>query len=795
MSRHNSRQKLSQFLLVEHLERRDVPAMIYDFDLVRQNAADFRDDSLLLTLTTPIAPDFSVGAYAPGLQLIRNYHLVPNLYEAKIQGATLLGTLEKLEPSLRVAMVQPNAKIQAAGIPNDPSFSKLYGLNNTGQTGGKFDADIDATEAWDTQTGTGRTIVAILDTGVDYNHPDLRDNIWTNTGEVAGNGIDDDHNGFIDDVHGYNFVTLTGDPMDDNGHGTHVAGTIGAVGDNGIGVAGVNWHTRLMALKFLDSTGSGYLADAIAALDYAVQMGARISNNSWGGGGYEATLGQALARATVGGHIFVAAAGNSSSNNDVTAAYPANYNSPNVVSVAAVDQNGVLASFSNYGPTSVDIAAPGVNIYSTLPGGTYGSYSGTSMATPHVTGALSLYLDAHPGASATEALSALYQSADSLTSLQNRVAGGRRLNVGNMFTQLAPPVSDPQGARVVAGQFNQAGGSITSASLTFSEEVQPSSFSLADVSLVGPLGTLAISSVTTVTGSGNKQFTITFAPISQAGNYRLGVGPAILDLTGNYMDQNVNGFNGELSDLYTLDWTQQVQTVFTNNSRVAIRDLRTVTSTITVDADLIIGDLNVRMDASHTYVSDMVITLTSPTNVVYTLFNRRGTSGDNLIGTVFDDQAAVGIAEGLAPFTGAFRPEGSLTSLVGKNARGKWTLSISDKASRDSGTLQGWSLEFTQQLQGSAMPARRLAGSQLAKAQVALVSVALPVGPMWTGGALLSANQPLTPVPDLHAAHPMAVANTAAALQARLDMSVWSRFLADETGTPWSTRNRAAKAY
>ena len=284
-----------------------------------------------------------------------------------------------------VEFAQPDYRVRLTATPNDPSMGSLWGLDAIG-----------APAAWNTGTGTGRTIVAVIDSGVAYNHPDLKANMWRNPGEIAGNGIDDDHDGYVDDVVGYNFVVNNGNPIDDNGHGTHVAGTIGAVGDNGVGIAGVNWHARIMALKFLDSSGSGYTSDAVRALNFAVAHGAKVVNASFGGGGFDQAMSTALANARAKGAIVVAAAGNDGTDNDANPVYPANYTGDNLVSVAATDRNDRLASFSNYGRTTVDIAAPGVGIYSTLPNGKYGSYSGTSMATPHVAGALALVWDAHP---------------------------------------------------------------------------------------------------------------------------------------------------------------------------------------------------------------------------------------------------------------------------------------------------------------------------------------------------------------------------------------------------------------
>ncbi|MFM8931151.1 MAG: S8 family peptidase, partial [Gemmataceae bacterium] len=307
-SRQNPQKSPHTRLSLEALENRVVPAAVLDYDLVAKSPANFSAKTVILQLPDGAKPDYSTGAYAPGLKLTKAYPLVPGMYQANISGQSLIKTLDALKANTRVQLVQPDAKITAQMIPNDSRFSELWGMNNTGQTGGAFDADIDAAEAWDKATGTGQTVVAVIDTGVDYNHPDLKANIWTNTREIAGNGRDDDGNGYVDDVRGWDFFNNDADPMDDNGHGTHVSGTIGAVGNNSIGVAGVNWRTRIMPLKFLGADGSGYLSGAIDAVNYAVANGARLSNNSWGGGPYDATLGKAISNAAVKGHIFVAAA-------------------------------------------------------------------------------------------------------------------------------------------------------------------------------------------------------------------------------------------------------------------------------------------------------------------------------------------------------------------------------------------------------------------------------------------------------------------------------------------------------
>ncbi|MCG3118724.1 MAG: Thermophilic serine proteinase [bacterium] len=322
----------------------------------------------------------------------------------------------QLQNDPRIEYIEPNYIYRASGVPNDPQFSDLWGMNNTGQTGGTNDADIDAPEAWDTQTGSDSTLIAVIDTGVDYNHPDLAANVWTNPNEIPSNGIDDDHNGYVDDIHGWDFANNDNDPMDDNLHGTHVAGTIGAIGNNGVGVAGVNWRTKIMALKFLSGNGSGSLANAISAILYGANMKARVMNNSWGGGGFSQALMDAIQYANDHGALFVAAAGNDGSDNDQSANYPSNYEVPNVVAVAAIDHKGDLAVFgsgggggicgcggsviglpgSNYGATTVDLAAPGKEVLSTTPNNGYQKLSGTSMATPHVTGVAGLLISQFP---------------------------------------------------------------------------------------------------------------------------------------------------------------------------------------------------------------------------------------------------------------------------------------------------------------------------------------------------------------------------------------------------------------
>ncbi|HAZ45207.1 MAG TPA: hypothetical protein DCZ55_12255 [Cyanobacteria bacterium UBA11371] len=360
-------------------------------------------------------------------------------------GATVLGTTTNLGIQLwelrnlttdqaiatlskdsRIEYIEPNYLRSLDATPNDPSFDQLWGLNNTAQTGGKLDADIDAPEAWNIQTGNN-VVVGVIDTGVDYNHPDLAANIWTNPGEIAGDGIDNDGNGYVDDIHGYDFSDGDSNPLDYQGHGTHVAGTIAAVGNNSTGVAGVNWSAKILPIKIFPNATD---FNIVKAIEYSANMGVKVTNNSWGGGPGSAALKDAIQFAGSKGQLFIAAAGNDGTNTDIFPHYPSSFNLDNIISVAATDHNDALAGFSNYGATSVDLGAPGVNIYSTIPGG-YGYKSGTSMATPHVAGVASLIWSQYPSLTAQDVKDRILNFADPIAALNGKTLTGARLNAFN----------------------------------------------------------------------------------------------------------------------------------------------------------------------------------------------------------------------------------------------------------------------------------------------------------------------------------------------------------------------------
>lgn len=323
------------------------------------------------------------------------------------------------QESLVEYVVPNNLHYLDVTVPNDPGGRQMWGLHNTGQSGGTPDADIDAPEAWDITTGSHDVVIAVIDSGADLDHEDLAANIWTNPGEIPGNGMDDDGNGYVDDVHGWDFSSNDNDPSPAGGvcmgHGTHTAGTIGAAGNNGLGVVGVNWNVKIMPLKafepFMGIFCSASDADLIAAIEYHTVMGVPISSNSWGGGGANAALYAAIRASN---SVFVAAAGNDGRNNDTTPHYPSSYDLDNIIAVAATDRNDNRAGFSNYGLTSVDLGAPGADIPSTLPNDNYGYMSGTSMATPHVAGVAGLLLAQDPNLTINEIKWRILNGTDSI---------------------------------------------------------------------------------------------------------------------------------------------------------------------------------------------------------------------------------------------------------------------------------------------------------------------------------------------------------------------------------------------
>jgi subtilisin-like proprotein convertase family protein/subtilisin family serine protease len=577
-------------------------------------------------------------------------------------------TVEKALAQLRsdpsVLYAEPNYIVHTSTVPNDARFAELYGMNNTGQTGGTADADIDAVEAWDSTTGSARIVVGVVDTGIDYNHEDLAANVWINPNEIAGNGLDDDGNGYIDDVHGINAITGTGDPMDDNSHGSHCSGTIGGVGGNGIGVAGVNWEVQIMGLKFLDAGGSGSLEAAITAIDYAVAMknagvNLRVLSNSWGGGGFSQALQDAIQAANDVDILFVAAAGNSGTDNDVVPEYPSGYDVPNVIAVAATDHNDGLAGFSEFGLTTVDLGAPGVDILSTTPGNTYSVFSGTSMATPHVSGVAALVLSANETLSTAELKDILINSGDPVPSLAGKTVSGKRLNAASAVAEAGPPVP----------RFNMG---VTPANQVVTQE-DTATYNIDLASVAGFTGDVALSA------AADPSLTVAISPavVAAPGTATLTVGTSQATPVGVY-NIVVTGQSGELVKTRTVQLRVRAfgtvdQPYPSTDTPIAIPDVNPtgITSVINVPDALVVQEVRVDLNVTHTYIGDLLITLTSPLGTVVTLHNHAGGSADDIHQTY------------TLP-----------VEFTGQGAQGPWTLHIQDDAAVDVGTLDSWTLHI-----------------------------------------------------------------------------------------------------
>ncbi len=432
-------------------------------------------------------------------QIFKNKQNIPklaNVYLFKVpQGTNILQAVEEYKKDTNVLYAEPNFIYKVAIVPNDPRFSEQWGFHNTGQTGGTPDADIDAPEAWDIETGDSSIVVAVIDTGVDYNHADLSANMWTNADETPNNGIDDDNNGYIDDYRGWDFYNNDKDPFDDNGHGTHTSGTAAATTNNNIGVAGTCWNCKIMPLKFLNSGGSGTSDDAADAVIYAADNGAKITSNSWGCSNcYNQVLKDAFDYAYSRGVLSIAAAGN---DNTDSSHYPSDYD--NVMKIAATDNSDSKASFSNYG-FNTSVAAPGVGILSTVPTGScencnptgYASYSGTSMATPHVAGLAGLIWSNNPTLTNNDVRHILRQGVDifgvDIAQIPSVYIGTGRINalkslqinsVSHGTAEIISPIDKQEVSRIVdiIGTANSpdASGTYT---LEYGEGLYPTSWNL-----------------------------------------------------------------------------------------------------------------------------------------------------------------------------------------------------------------------------------------------------------------------------------------------------------------------------
>jgi len=543
--------------------------------------------------------------------------------------------------------------------PNDPSYPLLWGLNNTGQTGGTPDADIDAPEAWDIQTGNPNTVIGVIDSGVDYNHPDLVNNIWTNPGEIDGDGIDNDNNGYIDDVRGWDFAYNDNDPMDVRGHGTHVAGTIAAKGNNSVGVTGVAWNAKIMPLKFLNDSGSGSTSNAILALNYATAKGVKLTNNSWGGGPYSQALYDAINTAGQQGALFIAAAGNKSQNNDITPFYPASYNLSNIISVASTDHNDALSIFNNggshYGLTSVDLGAPGSNIYSTTPGGNYASYNGTSMASPHVAGAAALVWSQKPNWTAQEVKNRLLDTTDAIPALSGRTVSGGRLN---LYNALPPADTTPPTAISFSPADNATGvGVLDNLVINFSEAIQKGTGNLvikklSDNSVVETIAVTAAN----VTVSGSQLTIDPTANLAEGTDYYVEIANgAIKDIAGN----NYAGITGNS----TWNFTTVAPADTTPPTAISFSPADNATGVGVLDNLVINFSEAIKIGAGI-----IVIKKLSDNSVVESL----GVTAANGTVSATGSQVTINPSTGLFPSTGYYVeiPNGAFKDIAGNNYAG-----------------------------------------------------------------------------------------------------------------------------
>jgi len=736
--------------------------------------------SILVQYRTGVTTPGSLGAYLLGANTDKQWGLVPGMrIVVPDAGVDLQAALAAFQSDPNVAFAEPNYTIKAtADPPNDPYFaSEQWDLHNTGQTGGFAGDDIHLLPAWDATKGDPHVIVAVLDSGVDYDHPDLYQNIWINQAEIPpsrtdnlvdvdgdglitfadlndpqnqgpfkitdingdgridgadliapmdtdffgqdsgsggwADGIDSDNNAYTDDFVGYNFVAQTNDPMDDYFHGTHVAGTIAAMADNGIGVAGIAPHVEIMPLKFLDSNGFSQISDAISALNYAVANGATISNNSWGDNNLSQAFETAIQNAAAHDHIFVAAAGNDSSNNDNTPFYPASYPDDNIISVTATDSNDYLASFANTGQQSVDLAAPGVTIFSTLPSvptqamidrglpNDYGPVSGTSMATPHVTGVVALLRALHPEWTAQQVIQQVLGTVDHLPDLADKTVTGGRLDAARALGQT---YGDPTPLSIVSSDpTGTTSGSIGHLRVTFSKPIDPTTFDTNDiVAFTGPHGSIGVFGMQPVPSS-DRQYDIYFVPQSDPGNYRMELGPHIIDLYGIAMDQNGDGVPGQDgSDDYVAQFSIVSTTTTFSSANVPITatGMVPVSSVLTVGQDLTIGNVKVNLNLTAPQDGNVSIWVVAPSGVRVQLAYLNGGASSNFANTVFNDNADEPIQLGKAPFTGPFKPDDPLAAFNGQNARGTWRLFIQNVNFAQNVRINSWSLEIARSTGG-----------------------------------------------------------------------------------------------
>lgn len=586
-----------------------------------------------------------------------------------------------------VEVAEPNyiwttqaSEIRAVDAPNDQFFDVMWNLHNTGQEGGTPGADISALEAWAISKGDANIVIGVIDTGIDYSHPDLVGNMWHNPGEICDNGIDDTGNGVIDDCHGFNAITGTGNPMDVDGHGTHVAGTIGASSNNGIGVAGVNWDVQLAACKFLGPTG-GTTLDGIACIDYftdlKVNHGVNVvaTNNSWGGGPYSEALRAAIQTHTEAGIMFVTASGNDARNVDTVPDYPGTYDLPGIVNVANTTRTDALAVLSNFGAVTVDLGAPGSNIPSTYLNNGYAYASGTSMASPHVAGVASLVWSIAPHLSIAEVKDILMSSGDPTSALAGATVSGNRLNAHQALLDADPEPGfrlnlDPRNLQITAGE-----------NVRFVIDIGAVAGWSGEVEVAVDIDPALDHELSSNVANAGESITLTVYTDSDTdwGTYAIQV---------SGLDTETGELTGAAAGTLTVIPADLLDFPYENNTSMAIPDNNPagITSVISVPEQGVIFDTEVSVNITHTWRGDLIVRVISPAGTERTLHNRDGGSASDLIQTW------------------------SLDTFNGESMNGDWTLFVSDNAGLDTGTLNGWSMVLTAASDSEPTPGEPVAG-------------------------------------------------------------------------------------
>lgn len=579
--------------------------------------------------------------------------------------------LAELRDDPAVEYAEPNYLYRASAIPNDPRFPQQYGLHNLGgYLGGAPDADIDAPEAWEVSTGSAAVVVGVLDTGIDYRHVDLRDNMWVNPGELPGNGLDDDGNGVVDDVHGYNAIEDSGDPMDDNDHGTLCAGIIGATGDNGVGVVGVSWKVSLMALKFLGPDGAGTTADAIAALDYALArkragVNLRVLSSSWNGA-YSLALMEAIERAEEADLLMVASAGNLDRDLDRAPSYPASFEARNLIAVTATDPLDFLLFSANVGFRSVDLGAPGEGIVSTVRNNDYHWFRGSSPAAAYVAGAAALVLSVNETLSTPELKEILLSSGDELPSLAGKTLTGKRLNVASAISQAGPPVS-------------RFGLGVSPIRLSVAQEAQ-ADVAIDVTSVRGYTGDVAL----TVTSTPRLEagLILTSPEVAAPGASALQIITTAATQPGTY-ELTVTGQGGGLTlarhvSLRVVPVGAIEERHDSSDTPIPFSDGQTITSAIRVARDFQVRSAMVEISLARRFYEDLRVSLISPSGTEIALLGVNGVHSfpEELTGESSVGEWRLRVVE----TAGAVDFPGELQT---------WTLHLSDQPSRSTFTLSG----------------------------------------------------------------------------------------------------------